>query len=331
MVLNKIALLIIALAGVAIFFYIYLKRVKIEKNAPPYDPKKDDPIIHIRNKLFFEVAVEKIFLGYFTIVALSYLLKLIFGIRYEEVDLAILYLSGLTFFLGIYKMAMSVGVDNKFSPWLLFSMVFSLIIFLSVYSGIPVDIITLLEETRQYHLSIHLIGLSMGLGGTLVVDIMFSHFMRKYTISARESVIMHLVSQMIIFGIFLLILSGAALLITDYDNFIDNPRFLMKMIAVLVVIINGGVLNLYLTPKMKKISLKVKDRGHYEKLTRISFALGAISIVSWVSAFLLAMLKDLFDLPLNYLLLGYVILLVLATAGSQMAKVYYEKKEEQEN
>lgn len=331
MALSTLSLLIIALAGLAILFYAFLKRRSKEKREEsPYDPHKDDPIIHIRNKLFFEIPVEKILLGYFSFVTVSYLLQLIFNVRYPEVDLAILYLSALTFFLAIYKMAMSVGVANRFSPWLLFSLIFSLVLFVAVYASFPVDLIPFLEETAPYHRSIHFLGLAMGLGGTLVVDIMFSHFMRKYTISARESVIMHLISQMIIFGIFLLILSGAALVITDFNSFIENPRFIVKMIAVLVVIINGGVLNLYLTPKMKKISLKEEDRGRYEKLTRISFALGAISIVSWLSAFLLAMLKDLFTMPFSYLLTGYLILLVLATGGSQMAKIYYEKKEEDE-
>lgn len=331
MLFTTTTTLILALLGCSILLYAFLKRLKKEDKAPPYDPYKDDPIIHIRNKLFFEIPVEKIFLAYFIFVALSSLVHLIFGIRYTEIDLVILYLSGITLFLGIYKMAMSVGVANKFNIWLLASMLLSLLLFISVYSSFPEELAPFLEQTKNYHLSIHFLGLSMGLGGTLVIDIMFSHFMKKYAISKRESVIMHLISQMIIFGIFLLILSGAALLITDYNAFVENPRFIMKMIAVLVVIINGGLLNLYLTPKMKKISLKEKDRSNYEKLTRISFALGAVSIVSWLAAFLLAMLKDLFDLPLNQLLLGYAVLLSIAIGGSQMAKVYYENKEEEED
>lgn len=227
-------------------------------------------------------------------------------------------------------MAMSVGVVNKFSPWLLFSMVFSLIIFIAVYTGMPMGINEFLAETRQYNLAIHLLGLAMGLGGTLVVDIMFTHFMRNYAISSRESVIMHLISQMIIFGIFLLILSGVALYLPAAESFNDNPRFIMKMIVVLIVIINGGILNLYLTPKMNKISLVDDEKHRYVTLTRISFALGAISIVSWLAAFLLALLKDLFTMPLLYLIIGYLVLLLLAAGGSQMAKVYYEKEEEKE-
>lgn len=330
MILNLITLLVIGLAGFAILFYAFLKRIKKEKKKKPYDPDKDDPIIHIRNRLFFEIPVEKILLGYFGLVVLIYATKLILGVRIPEIDLTVLYLSGITFFLGIYKMAMSVGVVNKFSPWLLFSILFSLIIFFAVVSGLTVDLNLFLVDTREYNITIHLLGVVMGLGGTFIIDIMFSYFMKNYNISASESVIMHLISQMIIFGLFLIILSGVALLLPAFNAFAQNPRFIMKMIVVLVVIINGAALNLYLTPKMKKISLKEEDLGQYETLNKISFALGGISIVSWLSAFLLAMLKDLFDLPFMYLLSGYLVLLLLAVGGSQLAKKYYQNKGKEE-
>lgn len=330
MVLNFISLLVIGLAGFAFLFYAFLKRRRKEKNKKPYDPDKDDPIIHIRNKLFFEIPVEKILLGYFAVVVLIYLVQLIIGVRLPSLDLTVLYLSGITFMLGIYKMAMSVGVVNKFSPWLMFSIAFSLIIFIAVFNGMDVNVYQFLAETREYHLAIHLLGLALGLGGTAIVDIMFSHFMKNYEITARDSVVMHLISQMIIFGLFLLILSGAALLLPAWNDFVENPRFIMKMIVVLVVIINGAALNLYLTPKMKKISLVDEEKHRYRSLTKISFALGAVSIVSWLSAFALAMLKTLFDLPLYYLLPGYLVLVLVAIGASQLALAYYEKKEVEE-
>jgi membrane protein YqaA with SNARE-associated domain len=74
-----------------------------------------------------------------------------------------------------------------------------------------------------------------------------------------------------------------------------------------------------------------EHKGKHERLKKISFALGGISIVSWLSAFMLAMLKDLFTLPYLTLLAGYVVLLAVAVAGSQVAKKYYEKQTTNEN
>jgi uncharacterized membrane protein len=54
--------------------------------------------------------------------------------------------------------------------------------------------------------------------------------------------------------------------------------------------------------------------------------LGGISIVSWYSAFFLAMIKDLGAFSFVTLLIAYLILLAMAIGGSQFAKRYYEKK-----
>jgi hypothetical protein len=328
--LNDFLLLILALTGIAIVYNALIKRLKKEKNEPVYDPKKDDPLNQIREKLYLEIAIEKIAIGYFALVALVYLVKLIFGISLPGVSLTMLYLSGLVFFLLIYKFFMILLAVDKFFPWILLSILFSGIIFFAVLAGIEVDFWKLLIETREYNLTIHSLGLVLGLGGTFVVDIMFTHFLRNYYISARESVIMHLISQMIILGLILLILSGFALLLPDYKTFLESPRFLMKMTVVIIIIINGAALNVYVTPKMKKISLKEEDRGRHETLKKISFALGGLSIASWLSAFVLAKLKELFEMPYFYLLIGYLALLTIATVGSQVAKIYYEKKEAKE-
>ncbi|HET6243095.1 MAG: hypothetical protein H0V01_09145 [Bacteroidetes bacterium] len=331
MTFNKFSLLILGLSGAAIIFYALLKRLRKEAKAPVYDPQKDDPVIHIKNKLFLEIPVEKILFGYFILVSLVYLTKIIAGERLPGVDLAVLYLSGIIFFLVLYKMTLIAGVVNKFTPWLLFSLLFSLLIFLVVYGGFGVDLIPFLADTGSYHLTIHLLGLVLGLGGTMVIDIMFTHFLRKYKISPQESVIMHLISQMIILGLILLILSGTALLLPSYTFYLENSRFLMKMTVVFVIIINGGLLNFYVTPKIKKISLLKEGRGRHENLKKISFALGAISIISWFLAFILAMLKDVFNLAYSKLLLAYLIFLIFGIIASQMAKLYYERKEIKEN
>jgi tetrahydromethanopterin S-methyltransferase subunit E len=62
------------------------------------------------------------------------------------------------------------------------------------------------------------------------------------------------------------------------------------------------------------------------------FILGAVSIILWFSAFLLAMLKNLFlSIPYYIFLISYLFLLLIGIAGSQMAKIYYEMKEAEEN
>lgn len=327
--LNIISLIVIALAGVAVFIYAVIERNRKEKLKPPQDPTKEDSYKQIKSKLLFEIPIEKILLVYFVMTALVYTVKLILGTRIPGLDLAVMYLSGLAFFLASLKMMLALVVAKKFSPWLLLSVIFSLLIVFVIIQGISVDVIDFLAATREHNLTIHLFGMAMGLGGIFINDIIFSHFIKDYSIKARESVVMHLISQMIFLGLALLLLSGLALYLPTPETYLENPRFLMKMTVVLVLILNGAALNRFVIPKMKKISVKEEDQGRYELLNKAAFAMALISLFSWISAFLLARLKELFDLPYLYLLLGYLVLLAIAVLLSQYSKKQLEEEEKE--
>jgi len=155
---------------------------------------------------------------------------------------------------------------------------------------------------------------------------MIFHFLSNFSISKREAVIMHLLSQMIVLGLILLIVSGLALMMSDVQGYLNNPRFLMKMTAVLVVTLNGIALNLYVAPKMELISLHKEDRKDNQTLVNISFVVGAISAVSWFSVYFLAMLDVLGNFSYLTLLLAYLILLLAAIGGGLFTKRNYERR-----
>jgi hypothetical protein len=325
MFLVKISIIIVSLIGLGTVFYAFLKRGRKGNHLP--DKAEDARTIdYIRSLIFLDTPLEIFIMVYFTITALAYGGMLIASSIVPGLYLAILYLSGTIFLLLGYKALMEKGILGEWSPWVLFSSILSIVIFILVLYGLDVPLIPLLKDAEQYNLTIHLLGVVMGLGATTVVDIMFIHFIQNLKIARRESVIMHLLSQMIILGLILIILSGIAIFLTDIEGFLDSPRFLMKMMAVFVAAINGLALNLYVTPKMEKISLIEEEKGRHERLKTVSFALGGISIVSWYSAFFLAMIKDLGAFSFVTLLIAYLILLAMAIGGSQFAKRYYEKK-----
>lgn len=78
---------------------------------------------------------------------------------------------------------------------------------------------------------------------------------------------------------------------------------------------------------MKNISLKEKDREEYQILNRVSLSPKAVSIVSRLLAFLPAIFRSLIDQSLYRHFTLHLVTLVPATAGSQPAKVYRQKKE----
>lgn len=100
------------------------------------------------------------------------------------------------------------------------------------------------------------------------------------------------------------------------------------MLVVAVIIINGAFLNLFVAPKLVKISFEEKDKHqpdelHYKR--KIAFASGAVSAVSWYSAFILGMLRSV-PLDFSSLFLIYLLLLGGAIIGSQFMERLFVKR-----
>jgi hypothetical protein len=324
----KIIIAVVSLLGLGIVFYIYQKRRTLESS--PSHKENTNTVGYIRNLLFLDTPLELFVIGIFAFSALTYAGMIIAGSPVPELYLAILYLTGTIFFLLLYKASLEHSLDKSISKWVGISMIISALIFGLTLLGLDVPLIPLLQDAQEYSLTVHLLGLALGLGATTVVDFVFIYFLRNLKISEGQSLILHLLSQLIMLGLILLLLSGLALFLTDIEGFSNSPRFLAKMSVVLVVIINGVMLNLYVTPRMDKISLEKAEQGKYEKLKRVAFALGGISLLSWYSVFFLAMIKVLSEFSYITLLIGYLVPLVLVIAASQFAKKHYEKKDTKE-
>jgi len=310
--------LICSIIGISFAFYHYKSRERTEV-------KEDDPEDHIRGMYFLKVPYERIIIGFFGITALVYLVMLIVNFNIRWLDLAMLILALSIALILVYKLGMALSEAGDFNWGTVIFLVISIIISYSIYAQIP-DFKEVLKDAREYTLTLHLLGMVLGLGGTTIIDFMIFHFMRNYKISSQEAVIMHLISQIIIVGLIFLIISGVAIFLTDVEGYLASDRFMMKMTVLLVVILNGGVLNLYIAPYMEKISLRAPDLNKDITFKKVSFAVGAISMVSWYSAFFLAMVKDLSYFRYSTLLIAYLILLGLSIAISQFFKFSMEKE-----
>jgi len=310
--------LICSIIGISFSFYHYKSRSSNEV-------KEDDPEDHIRGMYFLKVPYEKIILGFFGITALVYIGLLIANFNIRWLDLTMLILALTISFLLLYKLGMAFSEAGDFHWATLVFFGLSVTIAYAIYSQLP-DFIEVLQGAREYTLTLHLLGMVLGLGGTTIIDFMIFHFMRNYKISAPEAVIMHLISQIIIIGLIFLIISGVAIFLTDVEGYLASDRFMMKMTALVVVILNGLVLNLYIAPYMEKISLRPSDLNKDRTFKKVSFAVGAISMVSWYSAFFLAMVKDLSYFSYTTLLIAYLILLGVSIAVSQFFKFSMEEE-----
>lgn len=315
---TAISVIILAAIGAALGIYQFNKRLSTTVS-------EDDPDDHIRGMYILKIPYEKIVIGYFGLMFLAFIVDLILGGNPEWVNLVFLLISGFAFLLFLYKIGLSFIDKVQFKFATVMYAVLNLAIAIIKYYDL-VDPIGSMGEAMEYLLTFHLLGMIFGLGGTFILDILIFHFLRNFKINTQEAVIMHLISQLIVIGLFLLIVTGAAIYLTDVENYSNSSRFLMKMTAVFVLTINGLFLNFYMMPKIKKLSMVKEDIEHDQNLKRIAFAVGAVSIVSWFSAYLFAMVKDLSAFTYMEMLIPYLILLAGAVGGGQFTKNKMEKE-----
>ncbi|WP_194774405.1 hypothetical protein [Pararhodonellum marinum] len=310
-------ILLLSVTGLIISFLSLRNRDRVEV-------REDDPTDYLKGMYLLKIPYQKVVTGYFGIMLLVYGIAAIRGGNPDILDLAWLILTSTAFLLFLYKWGISLTEQISFkASTLIYALINAVLIYLIILKmDSPFDKLQLI---RDYTLALHLLGMTLGLGGTLILDILIFHFMRDFHISKKEAVIMHLISQLILIGLILLIVSGVALYYTQPDVYLASDRWLMKMTAVVFLTINGLFLNFYMMPKIEQLSLKEEDTGDNKTLKRTAFAVGGISMVSWLAAFVLAMIKDLENFPYLYMLIPYLVLIGLAIGGSQFAKSKMEK------
>ncbi len=320
-------ILLFALIGIA--FTLYKTRVRILEGGPlTEEPEQHHPIAHIKSVLFLEVPLERIVMGYFVVVLLGYLILWTTGASIPELELGLWMLSGIMLLVLIFTQILVAGIADTFRWRVLVLLAITAIVSWLIWQRPGILEPELLLRAETYTITVHLLGLVLGLGGALILDVMIFHFLNNLTISSREAVIMHLISQMIILGLALLIVSGFALTLINPEAYLENPRFLMKMTAVGVVTINGVLLNLFVVPKMEQISFQKGEMEENTGLIRGAFVAGAVSMTSWLSVFILAMINPLEAYSFGILLTVYLILLAMTVAGGLVMKKIYEKKAE---
>lgn len=145
---------------------------------------------------------------------------------------------------------------------------------------------------NMYNLIIflHLLGLSLGVGGVIISDVLFHALEKK----ERPERIIHTfpyLSKIISLGLFILILSGIGL-VSKEEDYLSSPIFWVKMFFVVVVIVNGLFLNLKISPKIIKYYTAPHEftDSDFSHLKAKAYVSGAISLFSWLAAFILGVL-----------------------------------------
>ena len=178
------------------------------------------------------------------------------------------------------------------------------------------------QEYKLIFIIIHLIGFALGLGGATIGDTLFFRFLKDLKISKKESEALHIVSMIIWSGLIILTLSGIGVFLSDPEGYLASSKFISKIAVVAIIAINGVVLHFIISPRLIKISWAEGTHAKLRRYRKLAFACGAISAVSWYSAFILGAMSSL-PFPASSILTAYTVLLFLAVTASQMMERIY--------
>jgi len=168
-------------------------------------------------------------------------------------------------------------------------------------------------------LILHAIAAAIALGGTLLSDVFFFNFARNYTISNAEDRVLRILSSTLWFALVGIIISGIGLYLSAPDVYNDSAKFIAKMILVVVVILNGIVLNVLVAPRLKMIAFdkELDQKNDVAWLRQLAFASGFVSLSTWLIIFILGSVARI-PVSAGIFLLGYVIFEVMGIIGSQI-------------
>jgi uncharacterized membrane protein len=319
-IIFDFAPILFALAGFAVAFYVHHKK---KTNMPMVCPLKGncDTVTRSRYSTFLGVPVEKIGMLYYALVLIVYILNNVLAVGFPDVVMFLMI--GITmgaFVFSLYLTFIQAFLVRSWCTWCLLSAGFSSFIFITALFGTHIDIVVLLKNYKTLIIVLHALAGAVGLGAATVSDVFFFKFMKDYRVSASEHEMVKTLSNVIWCALGLIIITGIGLFIPKSDVLLMSSKFLIKMTGVSVLVLNGLVLNMIVSPRLMDITFNEEHEhrsGELHVLRKLSFASGAISIVTWYTVFTLGLFPKI---PVDYrtALLLYVLLLCFAVLCSQV-------------
>lgn len=301
-------LIFTALAGFLLAFFIRHKKKTHEKMTCPLD-SDCNAVIESEYSRFFYIPVELLGLFYYGIIAASYALFLIFsGYVLPSAIFSIFILTIAAFLFSLYLTFIQAFAIKQWCVWCLTSAGLCTIIFAISLSTSEYGFIHLLAKYSESVFIVYFSGLALGFGGATVTGVLFLRFLKDLKISQFEIEVMKNISQVIWFSLAVILISGFGLYLAKQGDLFQSSKFLSAIVVLGTITASGAILNFIVTPKLLKISSAEKHKHQPDELHRerkIAFGLGAVSVISWYSIFVLSILKSA---PAFFFLMAFYLL-----------------------
>jgi uncharacterized membrane protein len=254
MTISYVIIIFVAFSGFLLAAYIRHKKVSKETLVCPLRSNCGTVIFSDYSR-FFGVPVELLGMAYYLIVAVVYGVFLAAPISMPQfVVFGIFSMTIAAFLFSLYLTFIQAFALKQWCAWCLVSAGFCTVIFLLTVFVSPRSPIMLFETYHELIAVFHVLAVTMGLGGATITDVLFFRFLRDLRISEQESEVLNVLSQVIWFGLAFLVITGIGLFLPEAEYLLSSSKFLVKMVVVSVILINGLFLNLLISPKLVPMS-----------------------------------------------------------------------------
>lgn len=164
-----------------------------------------------------------------------------------------------------------------------------------------------LSEYKAIITITHILGVVVGMGAALLSDFLFSFYSHDKKLSRSETSTLKILSNIVWFGLIIITLSGIGLFLSDIEKYLESTKFLAKMSILTVLVLNGYILNRYISKAMTRRGFLSYHK--YTGLRKLAFACGSISIISWLSVLSLGVTSKI-HLPYSALIELYGVVII---------------------
>lgn len=310
--------LILIFSAIGFFVSLYIKNSK-KRNEKIFCPlgADCDAVVRSDYSKFLGINLEYLGIFYYTFIFLFYLAQVIFNFSNYVFELLFFSISFLAFLFSIHLTLIQLFKIRQFCTWCLISSFCSLLIGVGAYLVYKNSIFTFAHSFYPVFILAHALFSGIGLGVVIVVDYLFFKFLKDRKIDTKEKEVLDYLSDFIWFVLGLILVSGFFVYLNDMEKYHNSVKFQFKMIVFSVILINGVLMNLIVSPKLTNLDLKNLSSAK-EKFAVVS---GVVSLFSWLLAFILGRLKFL-PWNLSDLILFYIIFLIVI---SFFAVKFFEK------
>jgi len=128
-----------------------------------------------------------------------------------------------------------------------------------------------------------------GMGAALVADMLALRFGFNKRLSRFEVDTIRFLSQVVTSALALIVLTGAFLFLSNPEGYLGSAKFLTKMTVIGVLCVNGYFLHRFVFKHIGDPRILTSPRAR--NLRKLGFALGAVSLISWITALSLGVLS----------------------------------------